>query len=75
MSPIEKTGRSSPVGTIVGGSGVNFSPFHEYFNGDAGAGVGGSHQAGWTALIVSRLVEYGGRHASRRHSIFSAGHR
>jgi hypothetical protein len=38
MSPIEKTGRSSPLGATVGGSGVNFSPFHEYLNGDAGAG-------------------------------------
>jgi hypothetical protein len=36
-------------------------PFHEYFNGDTGAGVGASHQTGWTALIVSMLFEYGGR--------------
>ena len=36
-------------------------PFSEYFNGDTGAGVGASHQTGWTALVVSLLYEYGGR--------------
>ena len=30
--------------------------FHEYFHGDAGQGLGASHQTGWTALIV-RLLE------------------
>ncbi|WP_425617711.1 glucosidase [Anatilimnocola sp. NA78] len=36
-------------------------PFHEYFHGDNGAGLGASHQTGWTALIVSLLYEYAGR--------------
>jgi hypothetical protein len=26
--------------------------FHEYFHGDTGAGLGASHQTGWTALVV-----------------------
>jgi hypothetical protein len=26
--------------------------FNEYFNGDTGAGVGSSHQTGWTALVA-----------------------
>ena len=30
--------------------------FHEYFHGDSGAGLGASHQTGWTAL-VARLIE------------------
>jgi hypothetical protein len=30
--------------------------FHEYFNGDDGAGVGASHQTGWTAL-VAKLIQ------------------
>jgi uncharacterized protein (DUF1684 family) len=38
-------------------------PFHEYFNGDNRAGLGASHQTGWTALIVSLLYEYGGQMA------------
>ncbi len=32
-------------------------PFHEYFNGDTGAGVGASHQTGWTALIAKLLEQ------------------
>jgi hypothetical protein len=38
-------------------------PFHEYFHGDSGAGVGASHQTGWTAL-VAKLLEQTGRHAA-----------
>jgi hypothetical protein len=30
--------------------------FYEYFNGDNGAGIGASHQTGWTAL-VAKLIE------------------
>lgn len=29
--------------------------FHEYFHGDTGAGLGASHQTGWTALIAQLL--------------------
>lgn len=29
--------------------------FHEYFHGDSGAGLGASHQTGWTALIAKLL--------------------
>jgi hypothetical protein len=34
-------------------------PFHEYFNGDTGAGVGASHQTGWTALVAKLLQQLG----------------
>ena len=27
-------------------------PFHEYFHGDNGAGIGASHQTGWTGTVV-----------------------
>ncbi len=30
-------------------------PFHEYFHGDNGAGLGASHQTGWTALVASLI--------------------
>jgi hypothetical protein len=33
--------------------------FHEYFNGDDGAGIGASHQTGWTGL-VAKLIEQSG---------------
>ena len=34
-------------------------PFHEYFNGDTGAGIGASHQTGWTGLVVKLLQQSG----------------
>jgi hypothetical protein len=33
--------------------------FHEYFNGDTGAGLGASHQTGWTALVAKLLEQNG----------------
>ena len=33
--------------------------FHEYFHGDNGAGIGASHQTGWTALIAKLIQQYG----------------
>jgi hypothetical protein len=30
--------------------------FHEYFHGDDGAGLGASHQTGWTALVAHLIV-------------------
>ena len=30
-------------------------PFHEYFHADTGAGLGASHQTGWTALVANLL--------------------
>ncbi|HYB53746.1 MAG TPA: glucosidase, partial [Thermoanaerobaculia bacterium] len=33
--------------------------FHEYFHGDTGAGLGASHQTGWTGLIAKLLDELG----------------
>jgi hypothetical protein len=34
-------------------------PFHEYFHGDDGAGLGAAHQTGWTAL-VAKLIQQSG---------------
>ncbi len=38
-------------------------PFHEYFHGDTGAGLGASHQTGWTGLVADLIVNAGGREA------------
>ncbi len=35
--------------------------FHEYFNGDDGAGLGASHQTGWTGLVAKLIAQTGGR--------------
>jgi len=38
--------------------------FHEYFHGDNGAGLGASHQTGWTG-IVAKLIQMLGSLDSR----------
>jgi hypothetical protein len=49
--------------------------FHEYFHGDTGAGLGASHQTGWTALVATLLESgVGGRQSSvisRQSSVVS----
>jgi hypothetical protein len=42
----------------------NLILFYEYFNGDNGAGLGASHQTGWTGL-VARMIQM--------HGLLSAG--
>ena len=44
-------------------------PFHEYFHGDTGRGVGASHQTGWTALVASLLDDLGRRDTTRSRAI------
>ena len=33
--------------------------FHEYFHGETGAGIGASHQTGWTGLVAHLLCRGG----------------
>ena len=33
--------------------------FYEYFHGDNGAGLGASHQTGWTGLVAELLEIFG----------------
>ena len=35
--------------------------FYEYFHGDNGAGIGASHQTGWTALVAMLIQQCSGR--------------
>jgi hypothetical protein len=44
--------------------------FYEYFHGDTGAGMGASHQTGWTAL-VTKLIQQSG--ASERNLADTVG--
>ena len=39
--------------------------FYEYFDGETGAGLGASHQTGWTAL-VAKLLESTARERAQR---------
>ncbi len=34
-------------------------PFHEYFHGETGAGLGASHQTGWTGLVADLIIRRG----------------
>ena len=36
-------------------------PFYEYFHAETGAGIGASHQTGWTALVAQLLQQCGGQ--------------
>jgi Mannosylglycerate hydrolase MGH1-like glycoside hydrolase domain len=33
--------------------------FYEYFHGDTGAGLGASHQTGWTGIVAKLIHQYG----------------
>ncbi|HKA58846.1 MAG TPA: hypothetical protein VKD28_09545, partial [Gemmatimonadales bacterium] len=41
-------------------------PFHEYFHGDTGEGLGASHQTGWTG-VVAKLIHQYAEYAIREH--------
>ncbi len=45
--------------------------FYEYFHGDNGAGLGASHQTGWTALVAKLVYILGdkqrGKTVSEKH--------
>jgi hypothetical protein len=36
----------------------DYIQFFEYFHGDNGAGLGASHQTGWTGLVASLIDEW-----------------
>ena len=38
--------------------------FYEYFHGDNGAGIGASHQTGWTGVIAKLLTIFGSTSAA-----------
>jgi hypothetical protein len=40
--------------------------FHEYFHGDTGAGLGASHQTGWTGLVIDLLLRHTAMLTARR---------
>jgi hypothetical protein len=43
----------------------DYIPFHEYFHGDNGAGIGASHQTGWTGLVAKLIQQQGEHHGPR----------
>ena len=54
--------------------------FHEYFHGDNGAGLGASHQTGWTGLVATLIELYGSVDAKHaldvgKQAVFAQGAR
>jgi hypothetical protein len=47
--------------------------FNEYFNGDNGAGLGASHQTGWTGLVADLIIRVHDPAASSSDALFSGG--
>jgi hypothetical protein len=45
--------------------------FHEYFHGDNGAGLGASHQTGWTGLAAKLIQQLGEYHLQRKAPLLS----
>jgi hypothetical protein len=43
----------------------DFILFYEYFHGDNGAGIGASHQTGWTGMIARLIHAYGALDAQK----------
>jgi hypothetical protein len=41
--------------------------FHEYFHGDTGAGLGASHQTGWTGVVIKLLQQSGETRQTAKH--------
>jgi len=50
----------------------DYIPFHEYFHGDSGRGVGASHQTGWTALVASMICELSEQQSEHSENKISA---
>jgi hypothetical protein len=40
--------------------------FYEYFHGDNGAGIGASHQTGWTGLVAKLIQQWGNYEGQQR---------
>ena len=60
----QSAGKAAGSGTLTGSSTARGQErarylFHEYFHGDTGAGLGASHQTGWTALVAKLIQQQG----------------
>jgi hypothetical protein len=47
--------------------------FNEYFHGDNGAGLGASHQTGWTGLVADLIVRQRGGHIPTLGELIETG--
>ncbi len=47
----------------------DYIPFHEYFHGDNGAGIGASHQTGWSGLVATLIELFGSLDAAQLREV------
>jgi len=47
----------------------NLVLFHEYFHGDSGAGIGASHQTGWTGIVTKLMQQSGEARESKKSKV------
>jgi len=52
----QENGQPEPVAENAGHRRHGYIRFYEYFHGDNGAGLGASHQTGWTG-VVAKLIQ------------------
>ena len=57
--PFERVQNRSASAKATADRHRDFCLFHEYFHGDTGAGLGASHQTGWTALVAKLIQQQG----------------
>lgn len=71
MFRVGKDGRrpSDPSHVPTGPLWQAHPTFSEYFNGDTGAGLGASHQTGWTAVVANLILIGDELTASARHDM------
>jgi hypothetical protein len=59
MKPVAGRSTARPRPSRAIRTGATISLFYEYFHGDNGAGIGASHQTGWTGLVGALIKLYG----------------
>jgi hypothetical protein len=63
---LTESGGSRPVhGDVTEFHDLNWHDlilFYEYFHVDNGAGLGASHQTGWTGLVAKSILQHGEHH-------------
>ena len=75
-TPTATARRSAATARIAAKGWQDQLLFYEYFDGDTGAGLGASHQTGWTGLVADLVLrKYGADVPHERHHLRQPGGR
>jgi hypothetical protein len=61
----ERPALKGAASSAAGAHGLECLLFHEYFHAETGAGLGASHQTGWTGLVAKLIDQSGGKNSSQ----------